>query len=230
MLDSFSVADDGTGVCVISAVAAFLEGDTGDASLSRAGTFSVSDIYGNSQRSIFNTDSVTVTVNLTVETTTTTEATTTTTAATTTTEATTTTTAATTTTTEAPATTTETSTTAPPTTTPSTSTEATTTSTQAPTTTTTEAPTTTTTPPPPSLKPSVKLGNRITATTLLRAAGMPVPRKVKLVLAVERADALYCRIVRGAVQGVQRGSCRVIVTMRPKVGAATVKRIRLYVI
>ena len=217
MLDSFSVADDGTGVCVISAVAAFLEGDTGDASLSRAGTFSVSDIYGNSQRSIFNTDSVTVTVNLTVETTTTTEATTTTTAATTT-------------TTEAPATTTETSTTAPPTTTPSTSTEATTTSTQAPTTTTTEAPTTTTTPPPPSLKPSVKLGNRITATTLLRAAGMPVPRKVKLVLAVERADALYCRIVRGAVQGVQRGSCRVIVTMRPKVGAATVKRIRLYVI
>ena len=184
MLDSFSVTDDGTGVCVISAVAAFLEGDTGDAGLSRAGTFSVSDIYGNSQRSIFNTDSVTVTVNLTIETTTTTEA-------------------PTTTTTEAPTTTT----------------------------TTTAAPTTTsTTPPPPALKPSVKLGNRITATALLRAAGMQVPRNVKLVLAVERADALYCRIVRGAVQGVQRGSCRVIVTLRPKVGATTVRRIRLYVI
>ena len=242
MLTSLAVADDSAGVCVISAVASYASGDIGNAGLSKSGTFAVSDIYGNVQRSLMSGDSVTVVVDRTEVTTTTAEPTTTTTEPTTTTvESTTTTAAETTTTTEATTTTVEsTTTTTEPTTTTaasttttsavSTSTTTTTTTTPASTTTTTTNPPTTTSPPSPELKPSVKLGAKLTASALLRAAGVSIPKKVSIALAIERADALYCRVVKGAVQGVKRGSCRVIVTLKPRVGSATVKRIRLYVI
>jgi hypothetical protein len=81
----------------------------------------------------------------------------------------------------------------------------------------------------PELRPAVGVGRTITATALLNHLRYRAPAQSKITLRVEAADLRYCKVAQGRIKGVKRGSCRVVIRVKPPGSPPVVKRVRLYV-
>jgi hypothetical protein len=101
------------------------------------------------------------------------------------------------------------------------------------TTSTTTAPTTTTT--TTTTVPKIKIllvttKKSVTAKAVASYAQLTIKPKSVVSLKVAKASSAFCKVFRATLQGLKPGSCKVMVTVTPKKGKATLKTITLKVV